>query len=294
MSGVLSALLSALFWAVGSVLMAMGARRLHVLPLNLVRCVVSTTFFWILLPFFGGIEALLSAFTVSQLAWLVISVLGLLVVGDTLYFRAMDLAGVSWAMPVSSINPLWAVLLAALLVGEPLSWSLVVGALLVVAGIVLVSRSTGGAKNGRVIEPSSRRLGLLLALTASVLWAIGQVALKPGTAGVHTVVANSVRQPLGLALLLMLNLFRGQWRELRSLDRRSWGIIVLASLSGTGIGTLLFIIAIQMSGAGRTAILTSTSPLMAVPFSMMWLGERPTRLTLAGTLLTTVGIALVV
>ncbi len=133
-----------------------------------------------------------------------------------------------------------------------------------------------------------------MALAASVLWAIGQVALKPGTDGVHTVVANSVRQPLGALLLLVPNLFRGRWRELRSLDRRSWGIIVLASLIGTGLGTFLFIMAIQMAGAGRTAILTSTAPLMAVPFSMLWMGERPTRRTLAGTLLTTFGIALVV
>ena len=91
MSGELIALLSALLWAVSSVLMAMGARHLHVLPLNLVRCVVSTAFFWLLLPFYGGIEAL-GAFTLPQLAWLLVSVLGLLVVGDTLYFRAMDLA----------------------------------------------------------------------------------------------------------------------------------------------------------------------------------------------------------
>lgn len=206
----------------------------------------------------------------------------------------MDLAGVSWAMPVSSINPLWAVLLAALLIGEPLSWSLFLGALLVVAGIILVSRSTGGATNGQEIEPGARRLGLLMALAASILWAIGQVALKPGTDGVHSVVANSVRQPLGALLLLLPALRRGRWRELRTLDRRSWGIIILASLLGTGFGTLLFIIAIQMAGAGRTAILASTSPLMAVPFSMMWLRERPTRLTLAGTLLTTMGIVLVV
>lgn len=292
MSGELIALLSALLWAIGSVLMAMGARRLHVLPLNLVRCLVSTTFFWLLLPFFGGIEALL-VFTPSQLAWLVLSVLCLLVVGDTLYFRSMDLAGVSWAMPVSSISPLWAVLLAALLIGEPLTWPLVLGALLVVLGIILVSRSTGQANNRRVIEPSARRLGLLLALLVSVLWAIGQVALKPATVGVHSVVANSIRQPLGAFLLLAITLLRGRWRELRALDRRSWGIILLASLISTGLGSLLFVAAIGMAGAGRTAILSSTAPLMAVPFSLLWMGERPTRLTLAGTLLTTMGIALV-
>jgi drug/metabolite transporter (DMT)-like permease len=63
---------------------------------------------------------------------------------------------------------------------------------------------------------------------------------------------------------------------------------------GTGIGTLLYVMAIQIIGAGRTTVLTSTIPLMAVPFSMLWLHERPTRWTLAGTVLTTAGVALVV
>jgi uncharacterized membrane protein len=110
----------------------------------------------------------------------------------------------------------------------------------------------------------------------------------------HSVVANSVRQPLGLLMLLGLSLVRGRWRELRGLDRRSWAVILVASLVGTGLGTLFFIMAIQMAGAGRTAILTSTAPLMAIPFSVLWLRERPTRWTLVGTVLTTAGIALVV
>ena len=292
MSGELIALISALLWAMASVLLAMGARRLHVLPLNLIRCVISTVFFWILLPFYGGLRALAEIPPAAWL-WMAVSVLGLLVVGDTLYFRAMDLAGVSWAMPVASINPLWAVLLAALVLGEPLTWNLLAGVLLVVAGIVLVSRTGGKPANGNPIDKRARRTGLLLALLVSVLWGAGQVALKPATAGMHSVVANSVRQPMGLLMLLGLNLFRGRWHELRTLDKRSWAIIFAASAVGTGIGTLFFVMAIQMVGAGRTAVLTSAAPLMAVPFSMLWLRERPTRWTLAGTLLTTVGIGLV-
>jgi uncharacterized membrane protein len=352
LSGVGVALLSALLWAVASVLLAMGAKRIPVVPLNLIRCVVSTAFFWALLPFYGGLAAV-AAIPPSAWVWLVVSVLGLLVVGDTLYFRSMDLAGVSWAMPVASINPLWAVLLAALFVGEPLNATLLLGAVLVVAGIVLVSRTggpaairrtasgqtasspaasgrttsaqttgaqtsrrqtasgqtasgqtasgqTAGAQTtgaqttgGRVIEPDQRRNGLLLAGAVSVLWAIGQVALKPATQGTHSVVANSVRQPLGMVMLLALTLARGQWRDLRRLDRRSWAVILVASLVGTGVGTLFFVMAIQQAGAGRAAVLTATAPMMAVPFSMLWLQERPSRWTVAGTLLTTVGIALV-
>jgi uncharacterized membrane protein len=261
--------------------------------MNLIRCVISTTFFWALLPFYGGLDAL-AAIPAAAWPWLVLSVLGLLVVGDTLYFRSMDLAGVSWAMPVASVNPLWAVLLAAAFLGEPLSWTLVLGAGLVIAGVVLVSRSAMPEVVDRVVDPENRRRGILLALLVSVLWAAGQVALKPATAGMHSVVANSVRQPMGMLILLGLTLRQGRWRALRKLDRRSWAVIGIASLVGTGVGSLFFVLAIQLAGAGRTAVLTSTAPLLAIPFSMLWLRERPTRWTLAGTLLTTTGIVLVV
>jgi drug/metabolite transporter, DME family len=293
LSGSLLAVTSALLWAVASVLLTVGARRIHVVPLNLVRCLVSTSFFWALLPFFGGLAALEGIPAITWL-WLAVSVLCLLVIGDTLYFRSLDLAGVSWAMPVASINPLWAVLLAALLIDEPLSWSLLGGAILVVAGVVLLSRTTRRERGVVAVDRRAQRLGLLLAVVVSVAWAGGQVALKPATQDLHSVVANSVRQPMGALALLGLSLIRGRWRDLQRLDRRSWLVIIGASLVGTGLGTLLFVMAIQQAGAGRTAVLTSTAPLMAIPFSMLWLQERPNRWTVAGTLLTTAGIGLVI
>jgi uncharacterized membrane protein len=332
LSGLLAALLSSLLWAIGSVLIATGAKRLPVVPLNLIRCLVSTTLFWCLLPFFGGFQAL-ATIPPTAWVWLVVSVLGLLVIGDSLYFRSLDLAGVSWAMPVSSINPLWAVLLAAVLLGEPLSWSLLGGAVLVIVGVVFVSRPSRpaaeepappdagswalrteetslnqsenakawpGAKKGQSSaearkkgDPRARRTGLLLALGASVMWAVGQVALKPGTAGIHTVLVNSVRMPMAALMMLALTLVQRQGGELRGLDRRTWGIIILASLISTGFATFFYIAAIQLVGAGRASVLTSTAPMMAIPFSILWLQERPTRWTLFGTLLTTMGIALV-
>lgn len=292
MSGEVLALVSALLWSVASVLMALGSHRLHVLPLNLIRCVVSSVFFWALLPFYGGLEAFRTVPSSAWL-WLVVSVLILLVVGDTLYFRSLNLAGVSWAMPVAGINPLWAILLAALFLDEPLTWSLLLGALLVVAGVTLLSRPEMHSSNGQDIEPAARRKGLLIALLVSLLWGAGQVTLKPATAGMHSVVANSIRQPLAMFILLAINLRTGLWKELRRLDRRSWAMILLASLVGTGVGTLFFVMAIQTLGAGRTAVITSTSPLLAIPFSMTMLREKPTRWTVAGTFFTTVGVVLV-
>jgi len=292
LSGELFALVSALLWAVASVLLTVGAKRIHVVPLNLVRCVVSTIFFLALLPFFGGLEAV-AAITPAAWFWLLVSVVMLLAVGDTIYFMSMKLAGVSWAMPVSGIMPFCVVLLAAFFVDEPLTWSLLAGALLVVAGVVLVSRTTDRAAVSSPQSSRARRRGLLLALGASVMWAIGNVALKPATAGLDPVVVNSVRQPMGMLMLLGFSLVRGRWRELGGLDGKSWGVIIVASLLGTGVGSLFFVLSIQLIGSGRTAVLVSTAPLMAIPFSMLWLQERPSWWTLAGTVLMVAGVVLV-
>lgn len=292
MTAVVVSLASALLWAISSVLFALSARSLHVIPLNLVRGVVATAFFWAILPFYGGLDAL-RTIPHSAWPWLVASVLGLLVLGDTLYFRAIDLAGVSWVMPIASINTVWAVLLAGLVLGEPLTWKLLGGALLVLSGVILVGRSTPRGTPAYASGGKPRRLGLLLAVATSLCWGLGQVALKPATAGVEAAVANAVRQPMGMLAMLGLTFATGRQRDVLGLERRSWAILVLAAFLGTAIGSLLFVMAVQMAGAGRAAVLTTTSPVLAIPFSYFWLHERPNRWTITGTLLVVLGIALV-
>jgi len=49
----------------------------------------------------------------------------------------------------------------------------------------------------------------------------------------------------------------------------------------------------QMIGAARSAILTSTAPLLALPLCAVLLKEKLTRYTLAGAVLAVAGVALV-
>jgi drug/metabolite transporter (DMT)-like permease len=132
-----------------------------------------------------------------------------------------------------------------------------------------------------------------MALGASLLWGAGQVALKPATEGLDPVVASSARQAIAALILLGLTLYRKQWHDLRGLSRQTWAIIIVASLLSTVIGTWLFIYSIQTIGAGRNSVIAASAPIMALPFSIVWLQERPTRWTLLGTLLTALGVAFV-
>jgi drug/metabolite transporter (DMT)-like permease len=54
---------------------------------------------------------------------------------------------------------------------------------------------------------------------------------------------------------------------------------------------VLFVAGIKHVGVTVTAVLSSTAPMFALPLGMLFLDERPSRRSLAGTAITIVGIA---
>ena len=73
-------------------------------------------------------------------------------------------------------------------------------------------------------------------------------------------------------------------------------LILAIGIFGTALGGLAYVYAVAEAGAARAVILNATSPLMVVPLSMFFLGERPTArvgwgtaVCLAGTLIVVAG-----
>jgi O-acetylserine/cysteine efflux transporter len=77
------------------------------------------------------------------------------------------------------------------------------------------------------------------------------------------------------------------------LGRWLWLTLFATSLVDNFLGNIFLILAFQLAGAGKTAVLISTTPLFAVPFSALILKERPTRVMIVGTVLAVIGIAMV-
>ncbi|MGE0805970.1 MAG: EamA family transporter [Burkholderiaceae bacterium] len=55
------------------------------------------------------------------------------------YFRALQLASVSLVAPVDKLSVAFAIMLGIVLLGEPFSWRLALGASLVVAGVLVIA-----------------------------------------------------------------------------------------------------------------------------------------------------------
>ena len=136
-------------------------------------------------------------------------------------------------------------------------------------------------------------LGLGLLVIAAILWSSATVWLRDVGAPYESAAIGLVRMPsAAIALGLMAGAYPGSALRRRRVPRRALTALGAAAVVGTAFGSLLFIVSLQELGAGQAAVLTSMSPLFALPLAAIFLKERLTRWLLVGTALAAAGIAL--
>ena len=82
--------------------------------------------------------------------------------------------------------------------------------------------------------------------------------------------------------------------RVRQFNLRSIALTLTAGTLNYGIAAVGYVKAIQLIGAGKTVLLTTTAFIFVLPFSILVLKERPSRYAIAGILLCVVGICLIV
>ena len=290
MVGIFVGLMTALSWAVGSIMMRDLSRKLDPITLNAPRSLVGGLLMLVLVLVTGQ-QGGYATITPLQLLFMVGSMLVGGGIGDTFYVTSLSRIGVARAFPIASIYPALTLVLGVLILTEIVSLSIVGGLVLVIVGVVLISRISSGV----VIDPHHQTPagGVSFALGAAAFWAISILMLAPGIEGHSAVVVSSIRVPaLSLALWAIVAV-RGSWRTLLTLSRREWGVLLVGGLIGWGLGSILFVVTVSLLGPTQAAILTSTSPMFALPLSALVLRERINAHVWVGTALTVCGIILV-
>jgi len=288
--GELSLLGSSLMWALGGVLLARISRKVNLLANGLVRCLSAAVFFWILLfATAGGLQAL-SIVTTADIIQLGVSFLLALGLGDTLFFLSAKKIGMVLAMPLAMTFPLLTFVLAAIFLDERISLLIALGAAGILAGIYVLATNEKAAQAETKINAS----GVALALATALCWAIGTVVLTPASEHLGPVVGNALRQTGAAVLFLVIMPKVTSWRELRSLSAAELLTFVSAGAIAYGLGSYLYMFALQRVGASITAVLSATSPLFSTPLSILFLGEKANRRILVGTGLILIGVWLVI
>jgi drug/metabolite transporter (DMT)-like permease len=284
--GALSATSCALSWAVIGLLVRALSSSFNSVTLNAVRSAVGGA---VILAWVLATEGTAALTTMSSTAWVLLSISVLMAVGfgDTVFFESTRMLGLARAMTVSMTYPLIAALLAAGILGEPLTPRIALGAVVTLGGVAVTiwSRPADGTADSHFWP------GVGAATLASLAWAVSVIFLRPALAEVDAVRAQAVRLPVAAALLWATP---WTWSAGASLTRHGpgarWRLLALGGL--TAASSILFVAGVRYAGVAVGTVLSSTSPLFAIPLGLLFLGERVAPIAIVGALLTIAGIAL--
>ena len=249
-----------------------------------------------------------------------------LAIADTLLIRAIGAIGVSRAVSISSVYPLFVMLI----LGESIVVQTIIGIILVMMGIYLVSTSRSeegtiyrpseehqryGFGLGRALRPaymlkrlrtttsvltkdvfwqSNYGMGIALSLGAAVCWAIGISIFKTVVDTVRPEVLNLYRLAGGFVFMLIINTMTRNMRSNMSLlNGRRVALLSIGGVVGSVAGSILTYKGLALADGGVISSITASSPILTALISIA-LGEAASLRMFGGVVTTVIGIVLVV
>jgi len=290
--GAAAALGAALCWAIAPIMFTLGGREIGAVNINRMRLLVACFLLLVTHLITLGIPSP-GALGATRLAWLIGSGIMGLAVGDTLLLKALMLIGPRLVTLMMTLVPLMSALLGWFWFGEGLSTFEAGGAILCLTGVMVVVT----AHKSRT-EPGDRhafRKGLLLAAGAALGQTLGLLFAKQGLQGdIPVLSAVLVRMLAALAVMWFMHMRQVPFIHPNKIGRRELLLILSGAAIGPYLGVWLSIVAVAMTRIGLAATLMGTTPVLILPLSHWILKERIGWRAVFGSVLTLVGIAIMV
>ena len=285
----LAACLSALFAGLTSVLAKAGVATTSSTVATALRTVIVAAGAWGMAALVGSASSL-GTIDGRSLLFLILS--GLATGASWLcYFAALARGDVSRVAPIDKLSTVLAILLALILLSEPVNAWGVVGIVVITAGTLLM------------VDPADlsglplalRRGGswLTYALASALFAALTSILGKVGISGVDPTLGTAVRTLVVLAMAWVIVVWQGRAREVRSIPARELAFIV-ASGAATCASWLAYYHALKDGPASVIVPIDKLSILVTVAFSAAVFHERFTGRYLAGLALMCAGTAAMV
>ena len=282
--GALCALGSAMFWAVTSLLVRRLGAASSMMTINAVRISASGALLF-LLSFAGTAREELLRMSAVTFALVVSSTVLAAGIGDSIFFECARILGLGRAMTLAMTYPLMAAAFAATVLGERVTTQTIVGAVVTLAGLVLIVSVRDAGQGTHKHEA----LGVALSFFVALTWAASAILMKPAMHDLSPLTAQGVRLPLVAAFLWLMPWSRAGLPRLLAAGRPVVApLTVLTAL--TAISSMTWIAGLKYSDVVVATVLSSTSPMFALGLGAMFLGERLSPAAVLGALLTIAGI----
>ncbi|MFA4668560.1 DMT family transporter [Pyrococcus kukulkanii] len=278
--GVGLALGAAFVWALTSVLSKISMAKINPVSLNTLRLLISSAFYIPLIIFLRLIP------NKGWEWWAIVIVSGIIgfTIADWLFLEGMNIIGVSRASILVTPHPILTMVLAHYLLGRPLNASIAAGAvMIVIAVLILVSEAMDNK------EMSWK--GIAFVVTAEVLWTVAVLITDWLVHGESAVLITGLRISSGaLGALVFASTLR---EDIKRMNAKDWGLVVVITVLGTILGQYFFIKSISLVSSSIATPVTESSPVMAALMAVAFLKEKFTKRLAVSLVLTTLGITLI-
>lgn len=294
MMGEFAALGAAISWTVSALLYAKALLETKPVSANIVRLTVTGA---VLLAFLAvtGLLGVLTSLSASVVVLAGVSGIIGLGLGDTLYMVSLKMIGVARAVPVTCTYPLFNLLWLALLGGEPVTWSLALGAVVIVWGIWLVSLGGGSGASGSRQNVLGK--GLVVALATALLWsfsiAMMGLAMEETPNLTDALAINTVRVLAVAVSLAACAPFVDRGLGFLRLRKRTVAALVSGGIVALGLGWFFLAYSFTNTLQSRAVPISSTTPLFSTFASILLLHEKINAKNLLGSVVIVVGIFII-
>lgn len=283
------ALLCAIIWAAAVIMFRKSGETIHPLALNVFKNLLAFVLF---LPTMGilGQPILRSAPIGEYLLLLLSGVLGL-GLGDTLFFVSLNYLGAGLTSIVGCLYSPFIITLAVLYLGETLTALQIVGAVSIIAAILI---ATLRIERGGVTK-RSLLLGIGFGALGTAATSIGVIMIKPLLERSPLLWATEVRLVGGVAaLLVMLGFHPGRSKIMNTLfSTRKWIYPIAGAVLGAYLAMVIWLGGMKYTQASVASVLNQTSSVFVFVLAVIFLREPVNVKRVIGIMLAFAGVFMV-
>lgn len=287
--GEITALIAAFCWTITGLSFESAGKKVGSLAVNFITLIFGFIFISTYTYFARGYIFPVDA-TVQN--WTFLSLSGIIgfFLGDLFLFRAYVELGTRISLLIMASSPPLTALLGFLFLKEEISPLGILGMLITVIGIAIVILS-GDKKNKRFKLNHSIK-GISYAFLGAVGQSLGTIFSKFGMNGYNPFAATQIRIIAGFISFFILFLYLNKWGDIKEAlkNKKALAIIALGSVFGSFLGVSMQLTSLQYTSAGITATITSITPVIIIPFSILIFKEKVTRREVLGALLSVLGV----
>lgn len=277
---IVMAFASAFFAGLTAILAKCGIDNTDSNVATALRTIIVLAFSW-LMVLITGVYQPIHTIDTKTLVFLVLS--GLATGASWLcYFKALKIGDVNKVTPIDKSSTVLTMILAALFLGEKITFIKTMAMILIGAGTLLMIQKK---------EQEAKKIGnlwLFYAVLSAVFASLTSILGKIGIEGIDSTLGTAIRTAVVLVMAWLVVFVTGKQKTIQNINTKSWIFLILSGVA-TGGSWLCYYRALQSGPASVIVPIDKLSILVTILFSYLVFHEKLSKKAFVGLILIVAG-----